>query len=136
MSMTQVRASLLLVAALLLSACATEEEAVGEPVAASDCTTQIRVGSTVYSSYGATEKQASRYTNADRADCEDVGRDARGSVFPEQPEQVAAWRFPTYPPEKVLAVRADRDTFYVFTADSLPDRERDQILRDLRRQRG
>ncbi len=118
-------------AALLLPACSTEQGAVDEPATASDCTRQIRVGSTVYSSFGATERRASRHTKAERADCEDVGHNARDSVFPEEPELVTAWNFATYPSEKVLAVRYDRDSFFVFTADSLSASERDQILKDL-----
>ena len=136
MSMTPVGASFLLVAALLLPACSTEQGAVDEPATAGDCTTQIRVGSTVYSSYGATERRARRHTKAERADCQDVGQNARGSVFPEQPELVTAWKIPTYPPEKVLAVRYDRGSFFVFTADSLPASERDQILQELSQRSG
>ena len=134
--MTPPRASLLLAAALLLLACSSEWGAVDEPMGTSDCTSQIRVGSTVYSSYGATERRASKYATAERADCEDVGRNARGSVFPEQPEPVTAWRFPMYSPDKVLAVRYDKDSFFVFTAESLPDSERDRILKELSQQRG
>lgn len=126
----------LLLAAALLSACSTDEGPTSESATASDCTTQIRVGSAVYSSYGTTQRPASRHVEAERAVCEDVGRDARGSVFPAQPEHVAAWRFPGYPPSKVLAVRYDTDSFHVFTADSLPDAERDRILEDLRQRPG
>lgn len=68
---------------------------------------------------------------ADEAECHDVGKDAAGSVFPGDPRQLNAWTFEGYPPEQVLGVRFDEHTFAVFVADSLPEGDRDQILRDL-----
>jgi hypothetical protein len=54
----------------------------------SDCQAQVRADGIVYTSYGYTERRASKHSIADRAGCEDVGEDAAGSVFPERPEQV------------------------------------------------
>lgn len=118
-----------LVAALAVVGCSTDELPV------SDCTTQIRVGSTVYSSYGFVEGPAVRHASADRADCEDVGEDARGSVFPEDPQQVRTWRFPGFSPDEVVAVRFDERSFEVFIADSLPAGERDRVGEAVSRRR-
>lgn len=96
-----------------------------------DCQAQVRADGIVYTSYGYTERRASRHSVADRAECHDAGEDAAGSVFPEEPEQVTTWTFSRYQPEKVLGVRVDSDTFGVFVADSVPDAERKSIYRDL-----
>jgi Family of unknown function (DUF6281) len=66
-----------------------------------DCSTQVRAEGIVYTSYGYTERNASRHSVAERADCDDVGEDAAGSVFPEHPQQVITWSFRGYPPEEV-----------------------------------
>lgn len=68
---------------------------------------------------------------ADRADCDDVGEDAAGSVFPDNPERVTTWSFRGYPTEEVLGVRFDHDAFAVFVADAVPDAERERIFREL-----
>ncbi|MCD6638990.1 MAG: DUF6281 family protein [Nocardioides sp.] len=98
-----------------------------------DCSAQVRADGIVYTSHGYTERKASRHSVADQAVCEDVGEDAAGSVFPEHPQQVTTWSFRGYPPEVVLGVRSDKDSFAVFVADSVPDAERERIYRDLRR---
>lgn len=85
----------------------------------------------MYTSHGYTERKASKYSLADQADCQDVGPDAAGSVFPETPHQVATWTFTGYPPAKVLGVRFGKDSFAVFVADSVAPEEREQIYEDL-----
>lgn len=104
----------------------------GASHASSDCQQQVRADGVVYTSYGYTERKASRHSVADRADCDDVGEDAAGSLFPEDPEQVTTWAFRGYPPDRVVGVRFDKDSFAVFVADSVSDGERDRIYRDLR----
>lgn len=99
----------------------------------SDCSAQVRADGIVYTSYGYTERKANRHSVADRADCDDVGEDATGSVFPEHPQQVTTWSFRGYPPEEVVGVRFDKNSFAVFVADSVPDAERQRIYRDLSR---
>ncbi|MDO9354340.1 MAG: DUF6281 family protein, partial [Solirubrobacteraceae bacterium] len=98
-----------------------------------DCSAQVRADGIVYTSDGYTGRNASRHSVADQADCDDVGEDAAGSVFREHPRQVATWRFPGYPPEEVVGVRFDTNSFAVFVAESVPDAERERIYRDLRR---
>lgn len=114
-----------LAASLALVGCSTDEPST------SDCTTQIKVGSTVYSSYGFVDRPAVRHTSAERADCEDVGEDARGSVFPAEPEQVMAWTFPGFSPDEVVGLRFDESSFEVFIADPLPDGERERLFEQL-----
>lgn len=96
-----------------------------------DCSAQVRADGIVYTSYGYTDRKASRHSVADRADCDDVGEDAAGSVFAEHPQQVTTWSFRGYPPEEVVGVRFDQDSFAVFVADSVPDAERERIYREL-----
>lgn len=128
--MATVFRGLVLALVLIISACASSG---GEGAAvAADCASQIRLGDVVYTSHGYSDHDATRYGAVDTAECHDVGRNAPGSVFLEDPRQVTAWTFEAYPPEQVLGVRFEDDTFAVFVADSVPRDERDRIYRDLR----
>lgn len=107
----------------------------GEPceaASAADCAPHIRVDGVTYTSHGYTERRAVEHGRADDADCHDVGCNAAGSVFPDDPWQVTTWTFRGYPPDEVLGVRFAKDSFAVFIVDSLPRRERDRLLRELR----
>lgn len=94
---------------------------------------QVRADGIVDTLHGYTERKASKYSSAEVADCQDVGPDAAGSVFPEPPRNVATWTFTGYPPAKVLGVRSGRDSFAVFVADFVAPEEREQIYEDLAR---
>ncbi len=96
-----------------------------------DCAEQVRTDSVVYTSHGVTERQPRRHASAERAECEDVGKDAAGSVFPDDPTRVATWAFDGYPPAAVLGVRYGNGSFGVFIADSLSVEERERIHEDL-----
>jgi hypothetical protein len=85
----------------------------------------------VYTSNGTSERRASRYASAERANCEDVGEAAAGSVFPADPSHVTTWAFDGYPPAKVLGVRYGKDSFGVFIADSVPADERERMYAGL-----
>lgn len=100
--------------------------------AAADCSTQVRLDDRVYTSYGYTDREGTKLSVADRAECHDVGPDAEGSLFPEDPEQVTVWSFEGYSPERVVGVRFDSDSYAVFVADSVPRTESDQIFEALR----
>lgn len=116
--------------ALMLSGCSSGGSAQGT----ADCSSQVRAGGIVYTSYGFTEdlSGATEHSSADVAECEDTRRDSRGAYFPESPRTVATWRFADYPPEKVLGVRfGETDTLAVYVADSVPDLERDGIYEAL-----
>lgn len=99
--------------------------------ATADCSTQVRFDGRVYTSYGYTDRKATRIGVADRAECHDVGVDAKGSVFPADPRQVAVWSFEDYPPHEVLGVRFEGTSFAVFVEDSVSEAESGQILRAL-----
>lgn len=100
---------------------------------ASDCNTQVRVDGITYTSVGLgiAEHEATKFSTAELADCDDVGKDARGSVFPEHPRQVNTWKFPGYPASEVVGIRFEHDSLTVLVADSIPREERDQIFEDL-----
>jgi Family of unknown function (DUF6281) len=96
-----------------------------------DCSAQVRADGIVYTSQGYTERKAHKYSLADEADCQDVGSDVDGSVFPETPRQVATWTFKGYPAAKVLGIRLGAGSFAVFIADSVASKERKRIYQDL-----
>lgn len=116
-----------LIVSSIVSGCSEDR---GSPTSG-DCSAQVRAGGITYTSDGYTDRKASRHAVADRAECEDVGEDSAGSVFPEHPQQVTTWSLRGYPPHEVVGVRFDHDSFAVFVADSVPDAERERILREL-----
>jgi Family of unknown function (DUF6281) len=116
--------------AFLVAGCASSTKA-REGSAAYECTTQIRLHGVIYSGYGYTDQEATRLGTADEAVCHDVGRDAPGSVFPDDPRQVAVWTFAGYAPDQVLGVRFGQDSFAVLIADSVPRHQADRILSEL-----
>jgi hypothetical protein len=116
---------------LTLTACGGNEA----PTTTADCSLQVRLEGIVYTSYGFTDHRATHYGQADVAECEDVGQDARGSVFPSSPRHVRTWTFAAYPPTKVVGTRSGKtDSFAVFVADSVSPAERDRIFEDLARE--
>lgn len=101
------------------------------PVATADCQTQVRLADQLYTGYGFTDRDATAHGVAEAADCHDVGKDAPGSVFPHDPRSVRVWSFAGHPPEQVLGVRFDADSFQVLVAESATPSERDRILQQL-----
>ena len=116
---------------LTLSVVTTACSGESSPQTARDCSSQVRADDIVYTSHGYTGREARRHSVAEAAECHDVGEDAAGSVFPEEPRHVTTWWFPGYPPEQVLGVRFDKHSFAVFVADSVPLAERERIWREL-----
>ena len=116
--------------ALVTAGCASGTNA-PEGSAAYECTMQIRLDGVIYSGYGYTDQEATRLGTADEAVCHDVGRDAPGSVFPDDPNQVAVWTFTGYAPDQVLGVRFGQDSFAVLIAESVPRHQADRILSEL-----
>jgi len=99
--------------------------------AAADCQNQVRIDGRVYTGWGFTQLDATRFTLADRAECHDTGTCPVGSVFPDDPRQVTVWSFDGYPTATVVGVRSYEGSFEVFVADSVPRADRDRILREL-----
>jgi hypothetical protein len=98
-----------------------------------DCAERIRFEGVTYSGRGYTEHDATRFAVADRAECHDTGPTPDGSVFEDDPEQVATWSFDDYPTQEVLAVRFDKGSFTVFVAETIPEGRAEEILADLGR---
>ncbi len=118
--------------AVTLCFVATSCSGIGGSETSSDCQAQVRSDGIVYTSYGHTERRATKFSSAAEADCEDVGANPAGPVFPKSPRTVTTWRFADYPPVKVLGVRSgNTDSFAVFVADSIPPEERDRIYEEL-----
>ena len=100
--------------------------------AAADCNSQIRSGGVVFSSYGSTDRSGSEHGTALEAVCEDVGKDARGSVFTDDSQLVTTYRVAGYPATQVLGIeRGQLDGYEVFVAESVSSGDRDRILREL-----
>lgn len=78
----------------------------------------------VYTSYGMTSRDARRHVEADEAQSHDVGPNAEGSVFADNPEQVRTWTFDGYSPDDVLGVQYGKNWFGVFIAETVQPDER------------
>ncbi|MBC9732419.1 DUF6281 family protein [Nocardioides marmotae] len=102
----------------------------GSPSSA-DCSAQIRVADVVYTSHGSTSRDATRHGRADEAQCHDIGPDAGGSVFADDPEQVRTWTFEGYSPDEVLGVKYGTNGFGVFVADTVQPDQRERIYAEL-----
>ncbi|MET0526248.1 MAG: DUF6281 family protein [Nocardioides sp.] len=102
---------------------------------ASDCAAQIRSEGVVYTSHGFTDQEGAKYAAAEEATCDDVGSDAKGSVFAGDSRSVTTWTFDGYSPAHVLGVRLDADSFAIYVSDSVDPAERDRIYEDLARER-
>lgn len=119
--------------ACLLAGCASSTKVPegSEGSAAYECTSQIRSNGVIYSGYGYTDQEATSLGTADEAVCHDVGQDAPGSVFPDDPHQVAVWTFAGYASNQVLGVRFGQDSFVIFIAESVPRHQADRIFSEL-----
>ncbi|WP_277985675.1 DUF6281 family protein [Nocardioides glacieisoli] len=101
------------------------------PQSSADCASQIRLDGVVYTSQGTSSHEAERHVEADEAECDDTGRDARGSVFADSPSRVRTWVFAGYPPKEVLGVQYGKSSFGVFVADTVAPDEQERIYADL-----
>lgn len=100
----------------LLAACAAGPDA----VSTGECVPMLRRDQTVYvESMRVQHQPASRIGRADDAVCEDVGKDARGPVFPPDPHQVDVWAFDGLDPTMALGVRQEDGSFQVFVAQTV-----------------
>jgi hypothetical protein len=104
---------------------------VGCSQSSADCAAQVRVAGVLYTSYGTTSRDATRHVEADEAQCHDVGPNADGSVFADNPEQVRTWTFEGYSPNDVLGVRYGNNGFGVFIAETVQPDERERIYAEL-----
>lgn len=101
------------------------------PQSSADCASQIRLDGVVYTSFGTSSHEAERHVEADEAECDDTGRDARSSVFEDNPSRVRTWVFERYRPEEVLGVQYGKNSFGVFVADTVAPDEQERIYADL-----
>ena len=85
----------------------------------------------MYTSCGYTEREATKHALAEEGDCDDVGPEPAGSIFPTSPRHVASWTFAGYPAATVLGVRYDKQSFAVFVAHSVGARRREQKVEKL-----
>ena len=69
-----------------------------------DCATVVRLGATEYIERGFTRDVGTPLGDADLSECDDVGADARGAYFPEDPTTVNAWAVPGFDTSDVVAI--------------------------------
>ena len=69
--------------------------------------------------------------SADISDCDDIGEDARGAVFPSQPDRAMTWSFPGFASSEVVGVAFNDPKFAVFIADSVSSARAEEILAQL-----
>jgi hypothetical protein len=102
---------------LLAAGCTADEG-----TTSADCAVAIRHDGTVYVEAGFTKHPAVASGQAERSECHDVGPDAAGTVFPEEPRLVHVVAFEGHDARQVLGVR-DGKQARVFVADGV-DAER------------
>ena len=104
-----------------------------ESPAGSDCSLAVHRDATTYIEAGFTEHAASKVGKADGADCDDMGADARGAYFAENPHQVDVWSFDGLDSSKVIGVRESNGIFRVFIAEAVSKAEAKELSRVLPR---
>ena len=115
----------LAVLAVVLTACSSPDETTA------DCSNQVRFDGTVYTGYAFTDREATEVGVADKAECHDVGEDAEGPVFGDDPEQVEVSSFEGYSPGEVVGVRFDDQRYEVYFAESLSSMDIERIAEEL-----
>ena len=95
------------------------------------CVAQLRLNGVVYDGWDYVERaEGQRVGLADMASCDDVGRDARGSYFPDEPRTVEVWSLSPVETTKAVGVLQGRG-FTVYVADGLSDEERQRVFEQL-----
>lgn len=120
-----------------LSACSQPG---GEGGASADCAVAVRFEGTIYVEAGFSRLAAEKLGSGDLSSCADVGRDARGMYFADDPAHVSVWSFPGFDSGHVIGVRESEQRVRVLFAENLPISAKRQIqslvLRSVRRQSG
>ena len=99
--------------------------------ATADCTNQVRYDGRLYDHYAFTTRDATLLGPADRASCDDTSEDARGSYYPEDPEQVEVLTIDGYSSDEVLGVGTPGGQLQVYFAESLSSADIDRISGEL-----
>ena len=90
----------------------------GQGATSADCAAAIRRDGTVYTEAGFTKAPVVASGQAERANCHDVGRDASGTVFPDDPNAVNVVAFKDHDATQVLGVREGKQ-IRVFVAEGV-----------------
>lgn len=96
-----------------------------------ECTPQVRFQGTIYTEIGYSSESVARLGMADEAACADVGRDAKGSYFPDDPQRVEVGKFDSYSSTRVIGVRKG-DLLGVYVSEDLDTETASSIAADLR----
>lgn len=103
----------------------------GSGSSSASCVAQLRLNGVIYDGWAYVERaERQRVGQADLASCEDVGREARGNVFPEEPQRVEVWSLPPVESTKAVGVVQGRG-FTVYLARGLSDEDRQRVLDQL-----
>ncbi len=121
-----VRVALAALLLALVAGCGDDDP----PGDTSDCSLSIRTNGITYDEIGFVNGPAQPVGRAELASCDDVGEDARGAYFPDDPRQVDVWSFEGQAPDLALGVLESDDRYRVFVADG---EDAAEVLRSLRR---
>ena len=110
---------------LVLAGCTTAESSPAAP----DCAVAVRHQGTVYVEAGLTTHRGTRVGEVDLSSCDDMGEDARGTYFPDDPEHVTVWSFRGQDPGRVLGVAVPGGVRRVLVAEDLTRPERRALQR-------
>ncbi|MGH3357198.1 MAG: DUF6281 family protein, partial [Nocardioidaceae bacterium] len=128
-------------AAVLLTACGggnndsdpdqrpAEHDPQNQPQSTADCLPAIKHHGKVYGLIGYTSDVATKTGTAQKSRCADVGKNARGSYFPDNAPSVTAYSFKQVAPATAVAIPENRDrTYDVYMPDSIPPKKAQHIL--------
>ena len=123
--------ALMALTCIALTACSSDNPAGGSGnLGTADCTTVVRYSGETYSQDGFSDEATAPLGDAELANCEDTGADARGSVFPQNPDIVSVSVFKGFDPADVLALRFDDQTgplWRIMVNDQLSPNKSDAI---------
>jgi len=86
----------------------------------------VRFAGTVYVEGGSTTRDGVSLGQGEESSCADVGREAGGTYFADDPAQVALWSLEGLDPAHVVAVQ-ELGGFRVFLAEDLSASDRQEI---------
>lgn len=122
-----------LMGCLALAACSTNgppSNSVNGPSAA-DCANAVRYEGVRYMEVGFSDQPTESLGEAEMSICEDSGADARGMVFPTNPDAVPVSRFQGFNPADVVAFDSGGGPVRVMISDDVTGPESKPIIEQL-----
>lgn len=106
----------------------------GHPRGTADCTPLVRLDGVVYRQHSYLDYRPTRSAGtAERSDCDDLGRDAKGSQFPEHPQHVTAWSLRDEQTDDVIGIQETDELLAVYARVGTPENQIEKTVDRLRR---